>query len=85
MSGHLLQQLAAQQAQPQMQLATPFNDTQLVAFLAGSIYASRTTNLTFKEVVSQALDIVAEAIVQMPTIGSRVEAAKARRQVNGAK
>ncbi len=51
------------QQAPQMQLATPFNDVQLVAMIAGQLIGSSDI-FGPKDAVAIAMDIVAEACVQ---------------------
>lgn len=47
--------------QPQMQIAAPMNDTQLVAMIAVELWSGRSP----AEAVEEAMEIVAESIVQM--------------------
>lgn len=53
-----------EQKPPEVTLATPFNDVQLISMLAAQIW-SRADDTTPKQSVEVALEIVAETIVQM--------------------
>lgn len=55
-----MMQIAAAPPAPQLSVASPFNDTQLIALIA----AGNQTD-TVAEAVSRAMDTVAEAIVQI--------------------
>lgn len=64
------------QAQPQLAVASPLNDVQLVAMIAGMCGAQ---HLTPQDAVAWAVDIVCEAIEQAGG-GKLVQAARRRQE-----
>lgn len=74
---HRLLSILAQQQAPQPQAATqiavaaPLNDVQLVALMAAQLTGVPLT-ASAAERVALALDLVAQAVVQMPTLDGKI-------------
>ena len=77
----LMSAIAAQQmgGGPQMQLATPINDVQLIALIAASLSSEL---LSAREAVEKATDIVVEAILQQSRLGEKLQI---RKSLNGSR
>ncbi len=72
MSGHLFN--PGPQQQPQMVLAQPINDVQLVALVASNLNAATPT-----DAVAQAVEIVAEAVIQTQELPGLIRQKKKER------
>lgn len=71
---------AMQEVQPQVNIAAPLNDAQLLCLMAAQIYGSG--GITQLEAVDAALNIAVEAVARTPEFGARV-AARRKEHVGG--